>query len=225
MNYLFTGTSLRNKRQSNMDSLLLKCGYIDKKSAALAVICDGVGSLSGGAFASGTAAQMLNEWFHNCTTTDRIGLNMRDAILTINSHVITEARQRNIETASTLTALLLVESDYCIVHIGDSRVYSYDSDGLSVLTNDNISESGKLTACIGKTESFFLQYSEGSASEKAFLVCSDGLYNRMDLDYLVSVIKTWSKRTLNEPTESLPNHVIKRGEHDNISFALVKLLS
>jgi serine/threonine protein phosphatase PrpC len=215
-------------RPSNMDSLLLKCGTIQNRDALLALICDGVGSMADGAFASGEAVRMLNEWFDKVVATDRIGLGMRDAILKINHMIISSAIVNRMNTATTLSALLLIDKIYYIAHIGDSRIYCYDNrcaedQALSALTRDDISESGKLTACIGQTEEIFPQYAEGAADDKIFLLCSDGLYKRMDLDVMISKIKSWSRKSLKEPVEALAQYVVDRGEQDNISVAFVKI--
>lgn len=223
MNYLFNGISLQNGRQSNMDSLLLKNRLIDKKNVLLTAVCDGVGSLSDGSFASGTTIQMLSGWFSQLTDTIRIGIRLRDVILEINAYIVSEAKKNNINTATTLSALLLIENEYYIIHIGDSRIYSYENDVLLVLTNDDVSESGKLTACIGQTENIFLKYSEGTTDDKTFLICSDGLYKRMSTDFMIEKMKSWSKRSLKEPLNSLPQYVIERSEKDNITLALVKI--
>ena len=111
MKYLYSGVSLKNGRCLNMDSLLLINGHIDKKKALLAVVCDGVGSMPEGDYASGAAARLLNGWFSTVTSTEKAGLRMRDAILDINTRIVAEAKQKNIETASTLSALLLIERD------------------------------------------------------------------------------------------------------------------
>jgi len=225
VNYLFDGVSLQNKRPSNMDSMLLKTRAFSGISALLAVVCDGVGTLSDGAFASGTAVKMLSEWFEKVETDSRIGLRMRDAILDINTWITQAAENNNMETASTLSALLLVEGDYYIVHVGDSRVYCYSEDFLTVLTGDDVSLSGKLTAYIGKRDEILLQYLEGKATGKIFILCSDGLYKRMDEGVMVSKMKNSNKRSLKEPIKSLPQYVIERGEQDNITLAIVKIIA
>jgi len=221
VNYHYDGVSLQNRRQSNMDSLLLKCLKISRKNALLAVVCDGVGSLADGAFASGTATRMLGKWFSEAKGIDRIGLRMRDTVLEINTDIISEAKRLNMNTASTLSALLLIEDTYHIVHAGDSRVYCYSDELLSILTNDDISTEGKLTSCIGISENIILQYSEGQAADRLFLLCSDGLYKRMNTDFMIARIKTIDKRTLKEALEALTRHAIECGEQDNISLALV----
>lgn len=206
-----------------MDSLLLKHRLINGKRALLAVVCDGVGSLAKGAFASGAAARMLNEWFDTILMAERIGLKMRDVILEINIHIISESRQKNINTASTLSALLLLDESYCVAHIGDSRIYSYEKGMLTLLTHDDVSETGRLTACIGQTDNIVLQYSEGNAIGKVFLVCSDGLYKRMNTDFLTAKLKIQNKHDLNNSLKALVQYAIEQGEKDNISIAMVKI--
>ena len=206
-----------------MDSLILKKGNVNDKESFFVVVCDGVGSLEDGAFASAVAARMLCEWFEDLMDITRIGIRLRDAVLEINTAVFTEAKRRKLHTASTLTALLLLDGRYYIVHVGDSRVYSYEDGVLSVLTSDDVSASGHLTACIGQTEHVFLQYYEGVGVGKTFLVCSDGLYKRMDVAFMAAKIKSWNKRVSSDPLDALSKYVIERGEQDNISFALVKI--
>ena len=225
MKYVFNGTSIQNSRPSNMDSLLLKSGFIGTSNAMLAVVCDGVGSQTDGGYSSATAVKMLSHWFNNVNNKKNIGLAMRDAVLDINRHIASEAQKMNLETATTLSALVLIEDKYYITHIGDSRIYSYENGVLSLLTSDDLSESGKLTGYIGKKQDVFMQYSEGEALYKTFIICSDGFYNRLQVDVLVEEVKSWNKRPSDEQIYFLTQYVIERGEKDNISLALVKIES
>ena len=228
MQYLYHGFSLQNKRPSNMDSVLLKRGTIQGRGALLALVCDGVGSMADGAFASGEATRMLGEWFDRADAADRVGLDMRDAVLRINGAIIAHAKVGRMDTATTLSALLLVENAYSVVHIGDSRIYCYDGrlaegQALSLLTGDHVSESGNLTACIGQRPDIFPQYAEGAADGKTFLLCSDGLYKRMDMGLMAAQLKGWGRQALKEPAEAMAQYVIERGETDNITVAMVKI--
>ena len=187
----------------------------------LAVVCDGVGSLADGAFASGTAVRMLNDWFDQVTHTDRIGLRLRDAILAINTQIVTLAEEGGFQTASTLSALLLLDGTYHIVHIGDSRIYMYEKS-LSILTKDDVSENGKLSACIGRSYRILLQYGEGHAERSSFLVCSDGLYKRATDDFIAQKMQVSNNRMVKAAAKALVHHAIEQGERDNISLALIK---
>lgn len=222
MQFLFGGQSLQNKRRSNMDSMLLKQRTLNGQVTLLAVVCDGVGSLVDSAIASAMATQQLNEWFSHAESTERIGLRMRDVAWEINRAVLAKARQDGLRMATTLSALLLTENNYYITHIGDCRVYECDGRSLSVLTHDDVSESGKLTACIGISETPLLQYYEGPAAGKTFLVCSDGLYKGMDAQLLLQSIPFKNQRALTDTANKLIQSSIDRGSQDNISLALIK---
>ena len=206
-----------------MDSLLIKQRYIDEKIVLLAVVCDGVGSYTNGAFASARAVHLLNDWFDKLDTLTRIGMAMKDAVIYINRQIILEAEQKKIKTASTLSALILAENNYFIVHIGDSRVYCHDKQGLAVLTHDDVSVSGGLLGFIGQQDNILPGYFEGNAIGKTFLICSDGLYRRMDTSFLVSKMKILNKKLLKKTINALPQYVIERGEKDNITVAIVKI--
>ena len=91
-----------------------------------------------------------------------------------------------------------------------------------MLTVDDISESGKLTACIGRYDDVKPHYSEGRIDGKTFLICTDGMYKRIDFDFLLSQVLFNNKREIGKSIKAIANHVISRGERDNISIALVK---
>jgi serine/threonine protein phosphatase PrpC len=205
-----------------MDSLLLKQRFINKTNTMLSVVCDGVGSMKDGAFASGTVIRMLNEWYNGVDNIDRLGIKLRDVVLEINKFITSEAARLNMETASTMSALLLVNNDFYIIHIGDSRVYYYTDNELTKLTHDDISESGKLTACIGQSANIFLQYTEGKSDGRMFLLCSDGFYKRLDIQFLMINLHVMNKKSPKHLIETLVKRVIESGEQDNITLALIK---
>lgn len=222
--YLFAGVSLQNRRATNMDSLLIKPSRINKEDSLLAVVCDGVGSLNDGGYASGMAARMLGDWFEKLKFIEDIGTGLKDFISELNLNLIEQAEQKTKDTASTLSALILIKNKYIIVHLGDSRIYSYTNNCLTLLTKDDISEEGKLTAYIGRNRQIYPQYYDGDAEGKTFLLCSDGLYKRMDEYYLSNLMESMgnTKEDLQNVIELLPQHVIDRGEKDNITIALIK---
>lgn len=203
-----------------MDSLLLKERCIDKKAACIAVVCDGVGSLVDGAFASSSAVRMLNEWFSGISSVGRLGLQLRDTVLEINDYVFHEAREQGLHTGTTLSALLLIEERYYVVHTGDSRIYLCHDGALEQLTEDQ-SLGGRLTACLGHSERANLYYNEGSFREGCFLLCSDGLYKRMEYTLLQSELKNINPKKIEKSIERLISYVTGQGESDNISLAIV----
>lgn len=208
-----------------MDSILLKTRQVGGENVLLAVVCDGVGSLQHGAFASGSAANGLGDWFDSLNCLERAGMKMRDAAQRINARIVQVVKEKNIQAASTLSAMLFFHGRYCIVHVGDSRVYVSDGSMLTQLTCDDVSETGALTAYIGQDRGLVFQYSEGDSDGKTFLICSDGLYKRMDREFLSINIRANSTRAVKSSVDALTRYVIEQGEKDNITTALIKTIN
>lgn len=216
----YSGASIQNRRTTNMDSLLIKERAVLSRNVLLAAVCDGVGGLEDGAFASAYAARALNKWIDEITDAKRLGLRMRDKILEIDREIISQAKAEGLQTASTLSALLLVQSKFYIVHTGDSRIYNWTRQGLKQLTIDQ-SQGGKLTACLGHPGYQSLTYNEGLCSGQNFLLCSDGLYKRMNMDYLYEKLMECNQKNIQNTIKQLIQFVVERGETDNISVALI----
>lgn len=217
----FDGISVQNQRARNMDSLLLMERDIGGRDVCMAVVCDGVGSLKNGAVASTMAVRLLGSWFEGIQDTSRLGLKLRDQVVTVNRTVYRTAQEQGFQTAATLSALLLNGNQYYIVHLGDSRIYACREGRLLQLTQDQISETGKLDGCLGHTEEVIPYYSEGAVGRQRFLLCSDGLYKRAELEFLQKSVEMATGRNLKRVMERLVNHVIDRGERDNITIAFV----
>ncbi len=217
---LYDGISLQNQRPVNMDSLLMKERAIDGRSVCMAVVCDGVGSMTDGAFAASSAVRMLGSWFDQLRETGRLGLRLRDAVREVDRTIAQTAQRRGLKTAATLSALVVDRERYYIVHAGDSRIYGCWDGVLTQLTQDH-SSGGKLTSCIGRSGEAELYYNEGRCGEGIFLLCTDGLYKRMDPAFLQEELFRATPRTLGRAIRRLTRYVMERGERDNISLALV----
>lgn len=221
MSWSYDGMSIRNKRERNMDSLLLKSRLVQGKELCAAAVCDGVGGLADGAYAASSTVQMLSNWFENLENTDCLGPRLREYIESVNFAVMTQARVKQLQTACTLSCLLLWDGQYAVAHVGDSRIYTVEENALRLLTRDQVQE-GRLTASVGRRELTDLFYAEGRyAPGQRFLLCSDGLYKRMDMDLLAKSLREMNRRSLPKTLRQLTEYVVERGERDNISAALL----
>lgn len=226
MTYIYEAVSLQNRRKTNMDSLLVCERTIAGSKTLLAVVCDGVGSMADGGIASLTAVRLLSRWFNDIEDSERVGLRMRDEVLLINTYIMNLASSQELKTATTLSALLLIEEQYFIVHSGDSRIYCLsDNWGLLQMTSDDVSDTGRLTSYIGHKSNPVLHYAEGTAPGKVFLLCSDGLHKRLDTDLIAPHINFSNRKSMQRTIKVLTNYVIEHGEEDNISVAFVKIES
>ena len=218
---VYDGISLTNGRAVNMDSLLLKSRTVAGTEVCLAAVCDGVGSLADGALSAQWAVQMLYNWLENLEDAEELGARLRDYVQTMNLAIRTKAQKQQAETACTLSCLLLWRQWYCLAHVGDSRIYLWEQGALRQLTQDQ-ARRGRLTQAMGHREHvtvFFQQ--EEQRGEQRFLLCSDGLYKRMEPETLGACMARLNRRSLQKALRQLTEHVISQGERDNISAALL----
>lgn len=215
------GVCIQNKRPSNMDSIFYAQRDLEGRPLLLAVVCDGVGSAKDGAFASGYCTKKLDQWFQQADN-DRLGLTLRDQVLELNQEIITAARTEGLNTATTLSALLIMGERYVVVHAGDSRIYHWDEEGLVCLTQDDVSDQGRLTACIGRWGDVMVRYEEGTVTDGCFLLCSDGLYKHMEETQMQEELTRAGGRRQKKVLERLLKLAVDQGETDNISAILLQ---
>lgn len=220
--YLFDGISIRNGRPSNMDSLLVIERELDGKKALLAAVCDGVGSLEKGGYAATSAIKGLMGWFYSLNSPHNLLAALCDEIRTINEEILEISEARSFDTGATLSALLLVGQKYYAAHLGDSRIYVQRNGKLKQLTQDDVSELGELTQCIGYDSELIVQTAEGKIRNDVFLLCSDGLYRRMNMEYMLSQMNVYNQEQIHNAISNLVNYAEQQGEKDNISLAIVK---
>lgn len=218
---VYDGISLTNGRAVNMDSLLLKSRTVAGTEVCLAAVCDGVGSLADGALSAQWAVQMLYNWLENLEDAEELGARLRDYVQTMNLAIRTKAQKQQVETACTLSCLLLWRQWYCLAHVGDSRIYLWEQGALRQLTQDQ-ARRGRLTQAMGHREHVTVFFQQGEQrGEQRFLLCSDGLYKRMEPETLGACMARLNRRSLQKTLRQLTEHVISQGERDNISAALL----
>ena len=218
---VYDGISLTNGRAVNMDSLLLKSRTVAGTEVCLAAVCDGVGSLADGTLSAQWAVQMLYNWLENLEDAEELGARLRDYVQTMNLAIRTKAQKQQVETACTLSCLLLWRQWYCLAHVGDSRIYLWEQGALRQLTQDQ-ARRGRLTQAMGHREHVTVFFQQGEQrGEQRFLLCSDGLYKRMEPETLGACMARLNRRSLQKALRQLTEHVISQGERDNISAALL----
>lgn len=219
--YCFNGISEQNQRPSNMDSLIILEKNIESDYLLLAVVSDGVGSLKHGAFAATALTRGLMGWFTMQDSVPGILESLRAEILLINAEIFSASSQGGFETAATLSVLLVINDKYYAINVGDSRIYAMRNGKLTQLTCDDVSETGALTAYLGFEMPPNLHIHQGDARSSLFLLCSDGLYKRMDLNFWMEQLSGCKAPKLRRCMDALVHHAIDRGERDNISVAMI----
>lgn len=240
------GISDRGKvREKNEDGYLL---FTDGAFRLFAV-ADGMGGHAAGEVASTLALQMLREYLAEYggeflkkpASAGQVMSFVEDMLIFVNGKVL-EAGRLDTQRAgmgTTLTLLFGVGEIWCIGHIGDSRAYLINNDGINPLTEDHtlvtqlvrngqISEleSGGhpqrhiLTRALGTDEDVLFDIAPQSFwPGDAVLLCTDGLYTLVEDAEIRELV-----RSADEPRAALERLVLlanERGGTDNITGVLV----
>lgn len=229
-------TDIGSSRKNNQDTILYKKISKNSQDFALGVICDGIGGLEHGEAASQCVSNAASEWFDDIAgwidietmNADILFSHFKDAAENWNRLVRNMIVSQNINTGTTMSAILLIRDRYFIIHVGDSRIYRYH-DRLELMTTDE--SIAKI--CNGKMKLFLINYigrddilsfysAEGMISQgDIFVYGSDGFYHMFtdcDMGDIYAHIDSISKDKI---CESMIEKMIQRGERDNISVGII----
>ena len=238
-------TDIGNVKQVNQDALLCKIGSMNNNEFGLFVVCDGLGGLEYGEVASKKTTEYFEEWWNTniktiLQTNDSEKLireSLEDVLIKSNREIIQLSNEINSKIGTTASVLFILNKNYYIVHIGDSRIYEINKDMIQ-LTEDhsqyemlkkqgikNLQNVKKnvLTQCIGVNDKLDIFYKKGKLSKSTnFLICSDGLHNKMDKQSVINKFnnknsKNFRTKDLQEICENLIDEVKEKKERDNIT--------
>lgn len=143
---------------------------------------------------------------------------------------------------TTLTAILLMDKQMTIAHVGDSRAYTVALDGgMNSLTRDHslvmrMIELGQLTKeeaathpqrnvlyrALGQAELFTVDIYNHSLPAAGFiLICSDGLWGVVPEEEISRIITTTPG--IQQTCQALVNAANKAGGPDNITAVLIRI--
>lgn len=242
------------RKETNQDAILIKKARTDQGEILFAVICDGMGGLEKGEVASKEVIGRLGKWFHEelpqmlyeGLKEEKLRKKWKDIVVEENEKLGAFGRKHNVNLGTTLTALLVVEENYYVVHVGDSRIYEL-SDTLYQITEDQTLVAKEIAAgrlaeeqaetdprrsillqCIGASQIVEPVFYRGKIKEHAtYLVCSDGLR------HMCTPMEMWNRfcADANPDEKAMKNNLLEfiemlkqRKEKDNISGILIKTI-
>ena len=133
-------TDIGLQRESNQDSYA--AGELPG-SVAWAVVCDGMGGVAGGNFASSTAVKVISE---RITSSYREGMSASSirnmftsaiAAANISVYDMSKANPELTGMGTTVVVAIVVDNNVFIAHAGDSRAYILSDGSLNQLTKDH----------------------------------------------------------------------------------------
>ena len=231
-------------RTQNQDTYQIE---VLDKNTLLCVVCDGMGGAKSGNVASTLAADVFVQEVKRTWTPsmdpEKLDQMLRGAVKLANFTVYDQAQQFEEFTGmgTTMVAVLIQGKFATVINVGDSRVYSLDSEGIRQLTTDHslvqmmirhgelTPEQAKkypgknlITRAIG-TESVVEcdVFHRRTKKGECLLLCTDGLSNLVDdQEILFEVVHGINKKSSCERLLAIAK---KRGAPDNVTCVLVQI--
>ena len=229
-------------RPQNQDAFHIE--QLDRNTM-LCIVCDGMGGAKSGNIASSLAVdvfvQEVKRTWTGSMNQEKINQMLHSAVKLANFTVFDQAQQFEEfdGMGTTLVAVLLRGRRATVVHVGDSRAYRVNADGIWQMTRDHslvqmMVERGELTQemartypgknfitrAIGTEPIVMCDISHLELGKGEFvLLCSDGLSNVLDdQEILFEVVHGVNKR---DCCQRLLEIAKKRGAPDNVTVILM----
>ena len=243
-------SDIGSTRETNQDALCIMQAETVKGNALMAIVCDGMGGLSKGEVASGSAVNAFVEWFQRefpkCVkelSLEQIAERWSAMLYEISERLQEYGGAKGITMGTTFSGILMLGNEYMWVHVGDSRIYCI-SDKMQQLTTDHTviarelergtmteeeakhsSKRGKLTQCLGSSRGLNPEIGSGRLkSGEAYLLCCDGFYHKFaGAEEQALLIRKLGSDDLSSFCVNATKWVIQQGEKDNVSVIVVKV--
>ena len=231
-------------RSNNEDNLVFIRPFdedIRRKQGFLALVADGMGGHNSGEIASQMAADIVARHYYDHH--DSVLNCLETAFDTANKAIFQKAgRDASLKgMGTTCTAVVLLNHQIYLGHVGDSRAYLLKNNRMIQLTKDHtyvqhLLDSGQITyeesldhpqknvitRAMGTSSALradFFQHEVSFEADDKLLVCSDGLYEYFGPEEMKGILQEQS-------AADAASHFIelakKRGGHDNISVLIVQ---
>ena len=253
MNFIVTAnTDVGIVKKTNQDSLLVKTFDTPQGVMALAVLCDGMGGLEKGEVASASVIRAFDNWLMNdfsklCNSPFEdsvIRAQWEKLVVDENNKIKQYGARQGVSLGTTVTAILITQSRYYILNVGDSRIYEI-SDRLNQLTADQTfvarevalgnmtpeqaetdSRRSVLLQCIGASDEVYPDMFFGDVNNNAvYMLCSDGFRHEITPDELFRYLNPnalLDDVSMNNNSVALIEMNKQRQERDNISVILIR---
>jgi len=253
MNFIVSArTDIGLTKNTNQDSLSMRVVNTPQGRMVFAVLCDGMGGLDKGEVASAAVIRAFDNWLLNelpllCNAPieDSVIRTQWNAIVAEqNSKIKMYGGSQGVRLGTTLVAMLLTQTRYYILNVGDSRAYEI-SDSVKQITKDQTFvarevELGNMTAeqaeiddrrnvllqCVGASEEVYPDMFFGETHGNAvYMLCSDGFRHEISANEIFDKFNPGvllDENIMNKNAEYLIELNKLRQERDNISVALIR---
>jgi len=240
--YQYTSFGITDKgkvRDHNEDA------FLDNNQYAIWVVADGAGGHESGEVASNMIVESLAK-IEKSLSLNKATKDIKQRLSYVNNQLIrlSGGENSNQIIASTVCILIIRKNKCLCLWSGDSRIYLYRHNKLTLLTRDHnrfdefiaagFSEEAvethplaqQLIHAVGVTAPLFLdQQLYEIKDDDLFLLCSDGLYKELsetDIEQYLAE-KSSVNHGVNEAVRGLMNIALDRGARDNVTALLMRV--
>lgn len=253
MNFIISAnTDIGISKSTNQDSLTTMVMNTPLGRMAFSVLCDGMGGLEKGEIASASVINAFRNWAINDLTQlcvapleDAVIRSQWEKIITEQNQTIkTYGARHGVRLGTTAVVMLLTQTRYYILNVGDSRAYELTT-GIRQITSDQTfvareiamgnmtpeeaardSRRNVLLQCVGASDNVYPDMFFGDVQENAiYMLCSDGFRHEITSDEIYAKLQPgvlFDDYTMQQHSISLIELNKQRHERDNISVALVR---
>lgn len=245
-------TDIGNVKSTNQDSLSVKVINTLAGRLSFAVLCDGMGGLAKGEVASASVIRAFDRWVNEdlsqlCLkgiTAEDIKAQWEWILINQNEVIKAYGGSRGVRLGTTAVVLLLTQTDYYIMNVGDSRAYEIGTC-LTQLTADQTfvarevmlgnmtpeqaevdERRSVLLQCIGASQEVYPDFFTGPILQNAvYMLCSDGFRHEITPDEIYEFLRPEvlvNDEAMNGSGTALIELNKQRGERDNISVAMIR---
>ncbi|RDU24243.1 serine/threonine-protein phosphatase [Anaerosacchariphilus polymeriproducens] len=221
----------------------------------LVVLCDGMGGMQQGELASRQVVDAFRLWFEknaskyqgdNIYTRMCLLKEVKKVLLDVNRDILTYGERNEKKLGTTASVLLIINKKYFIFHVGDTRIYKYNTT-LQQLTQDHTLANLKnkqnvltekqirmgvdkhiLYQCIGTSETIKIQRNKGRLKNgDTFFLCCDGMYHLLpekELERYVATLRRKDPDVVKRILRDMIYLVQGKGETDNITSLVADVI-
>jgi len=223
-----------------------RCSTFATEAGECFLVLDGMGGAEGGEFAAQISADTIQRYLTGEHQED-IAERMRDACEEANRTIMLRRQnQRFTEMGTTVVGVLIEDSAVAVGHVGDSRPYLVQQDGIRQLTIDHTyvqqlvdrneitreealphPQSHILTQCLGSSpdirvdvDRYWIWPLKKRESSDFIVLCSDGLYSLVSDEEICRIVTVLPPPVACEELIQLANG---RGGFDNVTVSIIPL--
>ena len=253
MNFIVSGnTDIGLTKSTNQDSLSIKVVNTKQGRMVFAILCDGMGGLDKGEVASASVICAFDNWLMTelpilCESPiedSAIRSQWENIVTEQNNKIKAYGAGQGVKLGTTVTAMLLTQTRYYIINVGDTRAYEL-YDGIRQITNDqtfvarevalgNMTEEqahtderrSVLLQCVGASDEVYPDMFFGDTKLNAvYMLCTDGFRHEITPEEIYTYLNPnvmVDADGMKHNMDSLINLNKQRQERDNITVISIR---